>query len=632
MTNKEKYIKSVDNLKADEYLKAKTINKAKEEPKQTNYIKFANAMIAICLVISCVWIIGTQEKVGDNSIYKNSTIAKADTNIKSVESIEQLQSLLKIETLKTEGVEEKALLAADMMTTNETTKYSETNVQVAGVDEADIVKTDGKYIYYAGNSNKVIIVEAQNLNKVAEIQIGEETKYNSLQEIYLSNNKLVVLSQSGATVYGKICYDMAVCVSSTTQIYVYNIEDKQNIIKERSIEISGDYISSRLIGSNVYVITNQYINNEEEIQPTYKDDIVGDESNKVECKDIYYVEGENSKQYLNIAAFNINENKKIDMQSFLGVGNTVYANEKNIYVTSTKYKQKENVSGDVVSVSIAEPQTYIYKFKMNDTKVEFKEFVKVKGQIVNQFSMDETDGYFRIATTTRTNENETSNNLYILDARLKKVGELNKIAEGESIYSVRFIENKAYIVTFKQTDPLFVIDLSNPSNPKIQGELKIPGYSSYIHPYDENHIIGIGRDSQEKADGSVEIKGIKISLFDISDMKNPKEVSTLSIGEKQAYSEALYNHKAVLFIKEKGILAFPITINENNQATYFAEVLKVTQDKITEKGRIKANDNNRDYENVERVIYIDNNLYTITTKKIIQNDLESLEQINRVDL
>ena len=556
MTNKEKYIKSIDKLKADDYLKAKVLNKLQEKSQKSFYFKFANAAIIIIFVISCTFLITDNKNNLDNSIYKNQEIASMNSKIKSVENEETLKGILSsskedviINSADSYFEINNEVMQAQAETRNQENMYSKTNVQVEGIDEADIVKTDGNYIYYSGINNKVMIVDA-SLNKVSEIKLGEDNQiYGGMQEIYINENKLIAITQrndyslySTETINPETDRDFNV-PQAKTEIKLYNIENKSNVIEERTIELDGNYISSRMLGKEIYVITNQTINiNSETLQPSYKDSLVGSTQKFVDYEDMYYIENENIKQYLNIAGFNINKDGEVNIQSFLGMGDTIYTNENNLYVTGTKYNYEEiNDENRFISTNNLNPKTQIYKFKLIDSKVEFKEFAEVEGRIINQFAMDETEGYFRIATTVSVNDT-TSNNIYILDARLKEIGRLTNIAEGEKIYSVRYAENKLYMITYEQVDPLFVIDLSNPREPKILGELKVPGYSSYLHPFDENHLIGIGEETKVSENGNEETIGLKISLYDISDVNSPKEISKYIIEGDTVYTEALYNH------------------------------------------------------------------------------------------
>jgi uncharacterized secreted protein with C-terminal beta-propeller domain len=281
--------------------------------------------------------------------------------------------------------------------------------------------------------------------------------------------------------------------------------------------------------------------------------------------------------------------------------------------------------------------------------------------------MDEHDGYFRIATTIGSVwDGESTNNIYILDENLKRVSEIEDIAPGERIYSARFMGSKAYLVTFKKIDPFFTIDLSDPKNPQILGELKIPGYSDYLHPYDENHIIGIGKDTVELEEGEMWswnfawYQGIKIALFDVSDFENPKEVSKIVIGDRGTDSPALHDHKAFLFDKEKELLVIPVRLceisdeikeqNDGYTGNIYGEctfqgayVYKLNLDEGFEyQGRIThgdENDLNNDYgwgywgsSTITRTLYIENVLYTISDNMVKMNNLNTLDEINSVSL
>ena len=205
-------------------------------------------------------------------------------------------------------------------------------------------------------------------------------------------------------------------------------------------------------------------------------------------------------------------------------------------------------------------RTVIHKIGLDNGSLKYIANSEVPGYVLNQFSMDESGDRFRIATTSESfsrTGSTSSSNVYVLDENLKQVGSLTKIAPDERIYSARFMDDKLFLVTFKQIDPFFVIDLSADS-PKILGALKIPGFSNYLQPYDENHIIGIGRDTKENEWGGVQTNGVKISMFDVSDFKNPKETDTIVIGDSSVDSEALYNHKSLLLDKQKDVMSIPI--------------------------------------------------------------------------
>ena len=233
----------------------------------------------------------------------------------------------------------------------------------------------------------------------------------------------------------------------------------------------------------------------------------------------------------------------------------------------------------------------------------------------------------------------SKNHVYVLDKSLDIVGRLEDLAPGERIYSVRFMGEKAYMVTFRQVDPLYVIDLSNPKNPNVLGFLKIPGVSDYLHPYDENQMIGVGRGATE--DGRMQ--GMKLSLFDVSDVSNPREISKHMIGERGTSSEALNDHKAFLFSKEKGLLVIPVQVSEGGNWNAFqgAYVFNIDltsgislKGKITHTEGTASEDKYRyDYASrIRRALYIDDVLYTLSEKMLKMNGLIDIVEINKITL
>ena len=303
-----------------------------------------------------------------------------------------------------------------------------------------------------------------------------------------------------------------------------------------------------------------------------------------------------------------------------------------MYVVKTKvngrYNRKEIFSNYNYS-------TDIFKFKLMNNDIELVAKGEVKGIVNNQFSMDEYDGYFRIATTEDKGDGKETNNVLVLNDKLEQVGSITGIEKGEKIYAVRFMKNIGYVVTFKQVDPLLVIDLKDPENPKIKGKLEIPGYSSYLHPYDENHIIGIGKNTEVNKYGGITTTGIKISMFNISDLNNPKEIFKTSIGKEYAHSQALNNHKAVLCSKEKRILAIPVYVNDNKKEFSGAIIYKVDleNNKFVEVSKIESFKNNKYYNtyyDIERILYVGDYLYAISNRGIKILNMSSFENAGEI--
>jgi inhibitor of cysteine peptidase len=587
-------------------------------------------------------------------------------------------------------------------------EYSETNIQVAGVDEADIVKNDGKYIYVVSGT-KVIIVDAYPAEQ-AEI-LSEIELNGSVNEIFVNKDKLVIFGWGDYYSSGVGIPEIGIVprpYSQLTFVKVYDITDRANPVLTRDVAAEGNYYDSRMIGDYVYVVINQpvYYGGTDPIpMPMIEADGI---TKTIAASEIYYFNSyDTSYIFTNILAINTqNDDEEFSSKTFLmGYTQNMYVSPNNIYVVYTKrlrevdyydriideaiipnvpfeiqlkineirnsdkedYEKMREI-GEVIEdyIETLGPEeganfmirvqqkiqeiyeqiakelekTVIHKISIMNGNIEYVTNGEAPGQTLNQFSMDEYNGNFRIATTTNNWRTESLNHMYVLDSNLNIIGRLEDLASGERIYSVRFMGDKAYMVTFRQIDPLFVIDLSNPTNPAVLGFLKIPGVSDYLHPYDETHVIGVGRDATER--GS--ITGMKLSLFDVSDVANPTEVSKYIIGERGTYSEALYDHKAFLFSKEKNLLVIPVReyekdYRESFQGAYVFNVelvegfvLKGTVTHVNETAK-EEDEWYYDWNaEVRRSLYIDNILYTVSNSMIKANDLADLSEISEVEL
>ncbi len=651
--NIEKYKKDIDKIEVDSNLKQKTIekiiSKEKKDKKKIFTFKVITEFAAVFIIVTAIGYFAVNNKEiinnsGNNDIkIADNSVERIDYSVAGIERINNMEELEKIfKNNRTNYYEnmEQGIITNDFTTKSDTTTssekndfsskdYSDTNVQVDNVDEADIVKTDGKYIYYLKRDSKTIeIVDVDMRKVVSKVKFADDRNINNV-EMFLHDSKLVVIEddmKDSTTRKNGSLYE--------TSAVIYNISDKENINKEREVSTTGEYVDSRMIGNNLYFISNEYAYYNDEIPlPQYKDTIKNKEYEKVECNDIYYLKGSEDSSYTLVTAFNINSDEKAKTKTFLGIGNTIYSSEENMYVTKTKVNRKYNRKS-LFSYNY-NYSTDIFKFKLMNNDIELVAKGEVKGGINNQFSMDEYNGYFRIATTDYNNKQKETNNILILDDKLNKVGGITGVEPGEKIYSVRFMKDVGYVVTFKQIDPLLVIDLKDPKNPKIKGKLKIPGYSSYLHPYDENHIIGIGKNTKDNGYGGAISTGIKISMFDISDLNNPKEVFKTSIGKEYADSYALNNHKAVLCSKEKEILAIPVYTNNSTQEFSGAIVYKIdlANNKFEEVSRIKSYKNNNFYNtyyDIERLLYIGDYLYAISSEGIKILNISTFEMAEEI--
>lgn len=453
--------------------------------------------------------------------------------------------------------------------------FSETNVQVEGVDEADIVKTDGQYIYFV-DGGELHVVDATPASGLEELDSVNFDGDFSPNEMFVDGDRLVLIGQYyGPTLYpweddAVIAKQDVMFGGTVTRVLIYDISNKEDLEVVRDVEFDGYYESSRKIDEMVYVVSNEYNYYwgdpailEEEIVPLYRD---GDEvAPMARCGEIGYLPGpREDANFINIMGIDISDDdSELVNEVVLGNGGEIYSSRDNMYIASARYSWWGWEDFD--------EETVVHKFELGTDDISYKGEGKVPGAILNQFSMDEYDGNFRIATTTgHVWDDNSTNNVYILDEDLELIGSLEGLAPGETIYSVRFMGERGYMVTFKKIDPLFVFDLSDPSAPKVLGKLKIPGYSDYLHPFDEDHLIGFGKDATDGSEDEVAwrdldfawFQGIKVAMFDVSDVENPVELHKIEIGDRGTSSELLYNHKALLFDKAKGIMAFPVTVHE----------------------------------------------------------------------
>lgn len=563
--------------------------------------------------------------------------------------------------------------------------FSGTNVQVSGVDEADIVKNDGKYIYLLKGST-IRIVEAYPPSGMKELdRITFDDEQFAPKEMYVDGDTLVVIGDT--YVYGYYDqYEESLVdpdffyPDGSANVYIYDISDRANVELIRNLSIEGDYSSSRKVDDTVYVVAEQksfivpWIDGsnwkEEDLVPLIVED--GKLDALVSCEEVMYMpRAIDQTNYIIVVAIPLNPAEDISSQVVIGSSGDIYSSRENLYVAQPQYEWYGwyTQMGD-------EEKTYIHKFSLDGRNIDYKGMGTVPGTILNQFSMDEYDGNFRIATTLGDvwdSENLSTNNVYILSSGLRLAGKVEGLAPGERIYSVRFTGKRAYMVTFKKIDPLFVIDVSNPRRPAVLGKLKIPGFSDYLHPYDENHLIGFGLDTVEASDeetGSRGLdfawyQGVKLAMFDVTDVKKPVELHREIIGDRGTTSPLNYNHKALLYSTTKGIdggalMAFPIAISEipeevkddpNTSANTYGDyvfqgayVYDVNpEDGFTLRGRVthyeedEVNEESGYYwyggKDIERVLYMDEYLYTTSQAAVKANKILKLEdEVNRVDL
>ncbi len=606
-----------------------------------------------------------------NSVYitKNNNVPLSQNKILTVGSKENLIALLEYNSKLYNYVwRERGVFLDDSVSSEKSESATEapaaapeaapqenssnTNNQVEGVQEGDIIKNDGKYIYINTSSGlKIIDSNPQKPNVVSTVQVPENT---SISEIFLSGKKLIIIGQNNMfhiMSYNGLESEKMIAppryYDDRTNVLIYNIENIEKPKLEKEYLFDGNYLSGRTIEDKLYLVSTKYINyysydiynkNTEDIPVPYYTDVLSNTKHEFTYDKIKYFPNYIDSRYMYTVGINLSDvASKPDVDVYLGGSNTIYVSKDSMYAAIADYSYDYTAEQKEIYNPVYTYSTVIYKFKLNEGNIDVVSQGRVPGNIINQFSMDEHEGNFRIATTTgEMLQNTSKNNVYILNSDLKTIGKLEGLAEGERIYSTRFAGDRIYMVTFKQVDPLFVIDASDPTRPTVKGQLKIPGYSTYLHMVDENHIFGFGYDTDENQWGGTVTGGLKISLFDVTRPDNPKELYAEVIGKSGTYSELLYNHKALMFSTYKGLMAFPVNAAGENYKTEFngAYVYNIKNDSFSFKNKI-SHMNAEDYsygDEVIRIIYINDYLYTFSENKMQVHSIENNKKIGELSI
>lgn len=561
------------------------------------------------------------------------------------------------ETAVEESVEDSA--ATNSFRSSDTTKqaaangensndYSTTNTQEKEVDEGDIIKTDGTYIYRVSQGyddkygDRCILTITQtengNLKAMSTINLNEELShknsdtYIDFEEFYLYKNQLVLMYQT--EVYNK----ESEAYESISYIVIYDIKDKENPKKIKTLSQSGWYGSSRISDGYLYTISN-FTGTSLENRKKYSHYIPSINGEIIACNNIYYPEDVIMQSTHVITSLDLsNPTDFTDSKAIPVSGGETYVSDSSIYFYATVYS-------DVT-------KTEIMKVGYEKGKLSVGRSATVAGYLYDSFALSEYDGYLRIVATIPANNisllrsfatedvantgstntvREDVNTLYILDKNMELTGKLVGLAPGEKIYSARFMGNTGYFVTFRNMDPLFSVDLSDPANPKILDTLKIPGFSNYLHFYDENLLLGIG---EEIDPDTLESKGIKLSMFDIS---NPSDVTEKDkyIIKDSYYSDALYNHKAIMIDPVKNIFGFVYYGEASKGTNYEAYYYYVTYTYDKEKGFVETakypiKDDSGYETNGVRGVYIGDYLYITTNKSITSYEIGSTNPIAQI--
>lgn len=617
---KDKLKNDLDKLSPNEQTKEKILSKISQEKVKPLYPKIISAIAACLAIVLAIGIFANNDKIDDKISYPATV-----SNKKSQKNYDEIYKIINNapKHIKEKNAKYSSsyydFMGSSAKSVGSSKDFSKTNTVVENIDEDDLLKTDGDYIYQVDESFiNIYKANGKNTKKIETLDLSKYNNYNEIDGIYLYKNKLVVLFSDCKNLPYTSCkcnYCKKENEQECTNILVYNIKNPKNVELETKFIQSGYFSTSRIVGNTLY------------LSSSFTPDIYGEK--KIEKKEksrylpIFYDGKKYSYQnsgcirlsdsferttYSIIASYNLDNNSKIDDKSFFGDAKLNCVSNDNAYFTEVKYKyvhkHKEYTN-----------KTKITKFSIKNGIIKFVASEKIDGRILNEFSMDEKDGYLRLVTTQE--KGKTFNHLFVLDDKLKIVGSVKNLAKNEKIYSARFLGDYAYFVTYRNTDPLFCADLSNPKKPKIVSELKMPGFSDYLHPFGKDKLFGLGETDDES---------VKIAMYDISNKENLKEIVTKKLDAD--YSDVSYNHHTILVDKRKNLIAFPCDVwefeDEDEDVSYYY-IFKFENNEFKIKTKIKL-----DSYYGFRGLYIDDYFFISDNGHLKIVSLNSFEKIKEV--
>jgi uncharacterized secreted protein with C-terminal beta-propeller domain len=544
--------------------------------------------------------------------------------------------------------------------------FSTTNVQEVGIDEPDLVKTDGSRILVIANGSfHVVDLKGAKPALVGTVELADDEFQPT--EILVSGNRVLVFGTANAFRRGLpmptarsagIASDIAPSGLQNATIVELDLSQPASPRVVKRLEVEGNYVTARQVGDVARVVVRSY---PQELAFVYPQNQSGEarakelnqqtvrESTLENWLPLFRLEDPSGNELqsgqlakctnvalptefagfgtLSVLTFDLsNSIGNGDAVSILSNGDTVYASDENLYVATTSYVEPEQQT-EKASFA-AEYSTSIHSFDIKgDDPASYTASGTVPGHLLNQFSMSEHDDHLRAATTNGSPwAAGTDSSITVLERdgdRLVRVGQVSGMGKGERIYSVRYVGATAYVVTFRQTDPFYTVDLSNPAAPRVVGELKIPGYSGYLHPIGDHHVLGIGQDATDQG----RVTGTKVTLFDVTDLANPTEVATW----KQANSntQAEYDHHAFLYWPERKIAVLPV-FNYSNRGEALNQAVVLTIDSaagIKEVGRISHTQSSP----IMRSLVAADQLWTVSNERLQANAFADLAVTTRID-
>lgn len=617
-------------------------------------------------------------------------------NAKQVQNEETLKNVLARSNQRFTTYSEKggfnftatdAAVSSNNVSAPQTENHSETNTQVEGVDEGDIVKVDGKYIYKL-QTNGVIILEVVEGGLLEVVSKITYTNYVP-QELFVYDNYLITI---GGTYESRPYMDSSMFnradyyfnYYSKVEVYAYDMSDLTNLVELDHITITGNYLTSRRIEDTFYFMSsyssyryqydymiepvpatgvgessNAYNPNGDKIDQTNSStpienplnlpliSIDGEEEHSVDLRDIYYYEESIGYTYFTMIKVDLSQEDEVNVKSYLSnFSGTIYVSENYIYTSLYSYEYDlQPVVGIVDYRYYTDVQRYSLDTLLNDVSY------RIEGYLKDRYSLDEYQGYLRVAVVYHRDSHSYSG-VYIFDGEGKQVGKVDNLAEGETIYSVDFDKNFVYLVTFRQVDPFYIIDLTDVNNPIVKTELKKEGVSLYLHAFKDGiHTLGIGYNTSEGR-----TTGLEVTYFSVENKEQAKIIDQYVTTDSSVYAEVMYNPKALLFMEEEklfgfaatqyhyssiyensyeeqGFLVFKINENDELELTVLSNVERFNYSQYYEKQDSVYNDYYKRYLSlITRGVVIGDYLYTISDQIIGIYQLGDLSLVSKVDL
>lgn len=509
--------------------------------------------------------------------------------------------------LEESAVSDTASSSAGTGAVSSSTDYSQTNVREAGVDEGDVVKTDGKYLYILKSDSSVKIVDIQSSEMELVSTVTLDQLNESIEEIYLEDNQLILVTSGYDSSMEEQESDVyAVDRYTYAAVSVYDISDREHPQQTGRMTQEGTYRQSRKNGNYFYLLTQYSPSIGESVDDSDVIPLVNEE--KVTVNNIYLPSDLDQPDYLVVSGTDLSDlQKPVSTKAIVSGASDFYMSTDSLYICCQNWEHGKS-------------STQILKFACCDGEITASNMAELPGYLNDTFSLDEYDGYLRVLTTE--DGNGESNNLFVLDEDMNTISSIRDIASGETIRSARFVGDMGYFVTFRQTDPLFCVDLSEPESPEILSELKISGFSSYLHMYGENRLLGIGYEADEDTGSQT---GVKLSMFDISDPENVTEENKYVI--KDAYYLPLdYNYKAITIDADKNLIGF---VCDGEYMVFRYDEEKGFENLLT----YTMSDNNYwDGQESCRGIYVGERFCVVDREKVLMFDMEQdFTLIDRLD-